>query len=92
MKSRDKGLKIQYFHIDFYFSFATMRSHLFAIDNIMSRQISFDVSARTAKLIGKENFANANGAVIELIKNSYDADATVAMVVFYKDALYIIDN
>lgn len=69
-----------------------MRLHLFAIDNIMSRQISFDVSARTAKLIGKENFANANGAVIELIKNSYDADATVAMVVFYKDALYIIDN
>ena len=58
----------------------------------MSRQISFDVSARTAKLIGKENFANANGAVIELIKNSYDADATVAMVVFYKDTLYIIDN
>ena len=64
-----------------------MRLHLFAIDNIMSRQISFDVSARTAKLIGKENFANANGAVIELIKNSYDADATVAMAVFYKDAL-----
>lgn len=66
--------------------------YLFATEEIMKKQISFDVSARTAKLIGKENFANANGAVIELIKNSYDADATVAMVIFYKDALYIVDN
>ncbi|MEL6358971.1 MAG: hypothetical protein AAFQ01_03435, partial [Bacteroidota bacterium] len=38
-------------------------------------KISFDISARTARLIGQENFTNAEGAVIELVKNSYDADA-----------------
>lgn len=45
-------------------------------------KIPFKVSARTAKLIGQENFANADGAIIELVKNSYDADATQCMVLF----------
>lgn len=34
------------------------------------KQLQFNVSARTAKLIGLENFANAEGAIIELVKNS----------------------
>jgi len=38
-------------------------------------QIPFNVSARTAKLIGLENFSNEEGAIIELVKNTYDADA-----------------
>ena len=33
-------------------------------------EIPFTVSARTARLIGQENFANAGGAIIELIKNT----------------------
>ncbi|WP_276481685.1 sensor histidine kinase [Paraflavitalea pollutisoli] len=45
-------------------------------------KIPFKVSARTAKLIGQENFANADGAIIELVKNCYDADATHCMVFF----------
>lgn len=32
------------------------------------KKIYFNVSARTARLIGQENFANAEGAVIELVK------------------------
>ncbi len=32
-------------------------------------KIPFTVSARTAKLIGQENFANAEGAIVELVKN-----------------------
>ena len=32
-------------------------------------EIPFTVSARTARLIGQENFANAEGAIIELVKN-----------------------
>jgi signal transduction histidine kinase len=44
--------------------------------------IPFKISARTAKLIGRENFSNAEGAVIELVKNSYDADAKHCIVVF----------
>ncbi|WP_050377993.1 sensor histidine kinase [Chryseobacterium sp. Hurlbut01] len=38
-------------------------------------KIPFTVSARTARLIGRENVANAEGAIIELIKNCYDADS-----------------
>jgi len=45
-------------------------------------QIPFTVSARTARLIGQENFATADGAIIELVKNSYDADSVVVFVVF----------
>ena len=59
-------------------------------------QVSFTVSARTAKLIGQENFANAEGAIIELVKNSYDADAKTALIIFDNssavNSLYIIDN
>ena len=45
-------------------------------------EIPFSVSARTARLIGQENFTNAEGAVLELVKNSYDADAKNCIVVF----------
>ncbi len=37
--------------------------------------VQFAVSAKTARLIGRENISDVNGAIIELIKNSYDADA-----------------
>lgn len=43
-------------------------------------QIPFKVSARTARLIGRENVANAEGALIELVKNAYDADASVCII------------
>ncbi|UKN02239.1 ATP-binding protein [Paracrocinitomix mangrovi] len=49
-------------------------------------KIPFTVSARTARLIGQENFSNVEGAIIELVKNCYDADATVALVIF--DVIY----
>lgn len=45
-------------------------------------KIKFSVSARTAKLIGQENFSNAEGAIIELVKNCYDADAKNCIVIF----------
>lgn len=60
--------------------------------------IPFEISARTAQLIGMENFANAEGAIVELVKNAYDADAD-ACVVFVdvcknkeESSVYIIDN
>ena len=59
-------------------------------------KIPYTASARLAKLIGKENFSNAEGAIIELIKNSYDADSSFSYVVFTKEGqdsvLYIIDS
>lgn len=45
-------------------------------------KISFEVSARAGKLFGRENFSNPEGAIIELVKNSYDADAKTCIVLF----------
>ena len=45
-------------------------------------KVPFKVSARTAKLIGLENFSNAEGAIIELIKNTYDADSEICITIF----------
>ncbi|WP_179367625.1 ATP-binding protein [Winogradskyella forsetii] len=53
-------------------------------------KIPFKVSARTAKLIGLENFSNAEGAIIELIKNTYDADAKICIAVY--DLVYVKDE
>lgn len=61
-------------------------------------KIPFAISARTAHLIGMENFANAEGAVVELVKNAYDADAELCIVIadikrsLSDSRLYIIDN
>lgn len=46
-------------------------------------RINFEVSAKAARLIGRENIADVDGALMELIKNSYDADATCVYVDFY---------
>lgn len=43
-------------------------------------QIPFNVSARAAMLIGRENIANSRGAIIELVKNCYDADSQFCII------------
>lgn len=45
-------------------------------------KVPFRVSARAARLIGRENVATAHGAVTELVKNAYDADAGACAVLF----------
>lgn len=45
-------------------------------------KIPFKVSARTARLIGRENIASSKGAIIELVKNGYDADSKVCLIYF----------
>jgi hypothetical protein len=57
-------------------------------------KVSFNVDAYTARLIGRENVAKLNGAILELVKNTYDADASVCFL-YYDDVgqnLYIGDN
>lgn len=57
-------------------------------------KVSFNVDAYTARLIGRENVSKLEGAVIELIKNTYDADASVCFL-YYDDVagiLYLADN
>ena len=44
------------------------------------KKIKFSVAAKTARLIGRENIADVDGALVELIKNAYDADATCVLV------------
>ena len=46
------------------------------------KNIPFKVSAKAARLIGRENVANAEGAIAELVKNTYDADATLCLICF----------
>ncbi len=60
----------------------------------MSKKIRFNVNAYTAKLIGRENVSNLEGAILELVKNTYDADATKC-ILYYDEknkVLYIMDN
>lgn len=59
-------------------------------------KIPFTVSARTAMLIGLENFSNPEGAIVELVKNAYDADSPFCYILFDilesgEKCLYILD-
>lgn len=57
-------------------------------------KVSFNVDAYTARLIGRENVAKLNGAILELVKNTYDADASICFLYYDEIAeeLYIGDN
>lgn len=57
-------------------------------------KIHFNVDAYTAKLIGRENVSKLDGAILELVKNTYDADASICLIYYEKstDTLYIGDN
>lgn len=51
-------------------------------------KIPFTASARTAMLIGAENFSNPEGAIIELVKNAYDADSPSCYIYNRENDLY----
>ena len=57
-------------------------------------KVPFNVDAYTARLIGRENVSKLEGAVVELVKNTYDADATYCIVYYdeKKNTLYLADN
>lgn len=60
----------------------------------MKRKLQFNVNAQTARLIGRENISNLEGAIVELVKNTYDADANDC-ILYYENSsniLYIMDN
>lgn len=59
----------------------------------MSKKVNFKVSARTARLIGRENVSNAESALIELVKNAYDADSENCIIYFdNKNQLHVMDD
>ena len=57
-------------------------------------KIGFDVDAYTARLIGRENVSRLESAILELVKNTYDADATCCILYYEAETqtLYIADN
>lgn len=57
-------------------------------------KMKYNISARTTILIGRKGVSRADGAVIELIKNTYDADADFCYIAFDipNDKMYILDN
>lgn len=57
-------------------------------------KLKYKISSRATILLGRESVSKVESAIIELIKNSYDADADICFVYFdTKDNyLYLIDN
>lgn len=55
-------------------------------------KIPFKVSARTARLIGRENIASSKGAIVELVKNCYDADSPMSIIYFDRKITLDKDN
>lgn len=55
-------------------------------------KVKFNVDAYTARLIGRENISGLRGALFELVKNSYDADASVCILYYSNGKLYLADN
>lgn len=57
-------------------------------------KITYQISSRAAILLGRESVSKVDGAIIELVKNTYDADASFCILAFdvEHDAIYIIDN
>lgn len=57
-------------------------------------KMKYKMSSRATILLGRESVSRADGAIIELIKNTYDADADFCYLCFdvENDHIYILDN
>ena len=45
-----------------------------------------------AELLGVQNFSNKEAAVLELVKNSYDASASFMKIIISKNEIYLYDD
>ena len=55
-------------------------------------KIQFKVSAKAARLIGRENITGVDGAIVELVKNAYDADATCVYIKYLIKYPYLMNE
>lgn len=57
-------------------------------------KLKYNISSRATILLGRESVSKADGAIIELIKNTYDADASICYLMFdiVADKIYLLDN
>jgi len=54
------------------------------------KKIPFNVNAYAARLIGRENVSKLDGAILELVKNTYDADATICLLYYNTKDRYLL--
>lgn len=56
--------------------------------------LNYKISSRATILLGRESVSKVDGAIIELVKNTYDADALICLICFdiENDCIYIFDN
>ena len=57
-------------------------------------KMKYKMASRATILLGRESVSKADGAIIELIKNTYDADAGFCYICFdaANDKIYLLDN
>ncbi|MBT2285810.1 sensor histidine kinase [Paenibacillus polymyxa] len=57
-------------------------------------KMKYKISSRATILLGRESVAKVDGAIIELVKNTYDADALLCLICFdiSNNCIYILDN
>lgn len=56
-------------------------------------KLKYEIEDSTiAELLGVQNFTNKESAILELVKNSFDAGASELNIEFYKDKIILIDN
>ena len=57
-------------------------------------KMNYRMASRATILLGRESVSRVDGAMIELIKNAYDADASICYICFDEESnsIYIIDN
>ena len=54
-------------------------------------ELQYIIEDRTiAVLLGEQNFTNKESAILELVKNAYDAGATLLTISFDNDAIIIL--
>lgn len=58
----------------------------------MTDQLQFRVSAELKNILGRDLITSPDVAILELVKNSYDAHATKVEITFEEDYLRIADN
>ena len=57
-------------------------------------KMKYKISSRATILLGRESVSKVDSAIIELVKNTYDADAEFCYIFFDidNDNIYILDN
>ena len=55
----------------------------FAVEVSYMEKMKYKMSSRATILLGRESVSRVDGAIIELVKNTYDSDAGFCFICFY---------